>query len=162
MGLNAIQERIVEVPLIKKFGIAGCIQKANHLAERRYLFRCRHENYEWEHLREHGARKAFEKYNAADSMGRSELCLGDSDYADESIVCAALIAYAKKLEAHADGSAGASEGAPSDDAAIEHFKFLLCEYGMADDAILTKSARELKRKILDAVAPLLEKELRTK
>lgn len=160
--MNEKAKLMVERPLVRKFGLGGLIEMCNGIAERKWTFCCRRENQEWEHLRWHGKPSDFEKYNKADSEGRAEMCLSDCDYAEQRIICAALVSYAKKLEAHAKGSSEESGAVPSDDAAIEHFRLLLLEYGMADDAILTKSARELKRKILEAVAPLLKKEFRAK
>ena len=97
--LNEKQCGLVERPLLRKFGYDELIRRCEGIAERKYVCCCRHENQEWESLRWHGKRSDFEKYNKADSEGRAELCLSDYDYAEQRIICAALVNYAKTLAA---------------------------------------------------------------
>lgn len=97
--LNEKQCALVERPLIRKFGYDELIRRCEGIAERKYVYCCRHENQEWESLRWHGKRSDFEKYNKADSEGRAELCLSDYDYAEQRIIYAALVNYARTLAA---------------------------------------------------------------
>lgn len=98
-ALNETEQRIVERPLIRKFGYDELIERCEGIASRKYLCCCRHENQEWESLRWHGNPSDFEKYNKADSEGRAELCLSNYDYAEQRIICAALVNYARTLAA---------------------------------------------------------------
>lgn len=98
-ALNETEQRIVERPLLRKFGYDELIERCEGIAERKYVYCCRHENQEWESRRWHGKPSDFEKYNKADSEGRAELCLSDYDYAEQRIICAALVNYAKTLAA---------------------------------------------------------------
>ena len=97
--LNETEQRVVERPLLRKFGYDELIERCESIAERKYVCCCRHENQEWESRRWHGKPSDFEKYNKADSEGRAELCLSDYDYAEQRIICAALVNYAKTLAA---------------------------------------------------------------
>lgn len=117
-ALNETEKRIVERPLIRKFGYDELIERCEGIAERKYVYCCRHENQEWESRRWHGKPSDFEKYNKADSEGRAELCLSDYDYAEQRIICAALVNYARTLaakkkaeeESAASASANAKKG----------------------------------------------------
>lgn len=114
--LNETQCALVERPLLRKFGYDELIRRCEGIAERKYVCCCRHENQEWESLRWHGKRSDFEKYNKADSEGRAELCLSDYDYAEQRIICAALVNYAKTLAAKkkAEEAEKAAASAPAD------------------------------------------------
>lgn len=113
-ALNETEKRIVERPLIRKFGYDELIERCEGIAERKYVCCCRHENQEWESLRWHGNPSDFEKYNKADSEGRAELCLSDYDYAEQRIICAALVNYAKTLAARKKAEEESAASAAAD------------------------------------------------
>ena len=112
--LNETEQRIVERPLLRKFGYDELIERCECIASRKYVCCCRHENQEWESLRWHGKRSDFEKYNKADSEGRAELCLSDYDYAEQRIICAALVNYAKTLAARKKAEEESAASAAAD------------------------------------------------
>ena len=113
-ALNETEQRIVERPLIRKFGYDELIERCEGIASRKYLCCCRHENQEWESLRWHGKPSDFDKYNKADSEGRGELCLSNYDYAEQRIICAALVNYAKTLAARKKAEEESAASAAAD------------------------------------------------
>lgn len=113
-ALNETEQRIVERPLIRKFGYDELIERCEGIASRKYLCCCRHENQEWESLRWHGKPSDFDKYNKADSEGRAEMCLSDYDYAEQRIICAALVNYARTLAAKKEAEEKSAASAADD------------------------------------------------
>ena len=83
--------------LVREFGADELKSKAWTLLNDYYHRRCTFENVLHESLRDRQDPK-FEEYNKAYGLGRAAMCLGDSNYQEWTILCAALAAFIEKLE----------------------------------------------------------------
>ena len=94
---KATTKQTLHQVLVREFGEDKLKSKAWTLLEDYYHRRCTFENVLHESLRDRQDPK-FKKYNNATGLERAAMCLGNIEYQEWAILCAALNFYIDQLE----------------------------------------------------------------